>query len=242
MKTLTRSGGARAAENDAQRIPQDFAGRVQSQFATGSNDRFRQDPKPCNLSQRHTEIDFFSNEKFFIESTDRIEVFARREKKSPRAEPESEVNRGESFYDNLRPERNSSANDDACATTGAACVERRNYPDEVFLVNPSVSVDKEQSVTLGMARPGIARGRSEEHTSELQSPMYLVCRLLLEKKKQKHDIPLLTSPISLSKYSSSLSLKRYPIRPPISPCWLYSSTYFQHTNSCRLSLSICQRH
>src|SRR5437879_8091155 len=28
--------------------------------------------------------------------------------------------------------------------------------------------------------------RSEEHTSELQSPMYLVCRLLLEKKKQTH--------------------------------------------------------
>src|SRR5436189_1426783 len=28
--------------------------------------------------------------------------------------------------------------------------------------------------------------RSEEHTSELQSPMYLVCRLLLEKKKKKH--------------------------------------------------------
>src|SRR5437762_2408256 len=27
-------------------------------------------------------------------------------------------------------------------------------------------------------------GRSEEHTSELQSPMYLVCRLLLEKKKR----------------------------------------------------------
>src|SRR5437763_3440450 len=28
-----------------------------------------------------------------------------------------------------------------------------------------------------------ATRRSEEHTSELQSPMYLVCRLLLEKKK-----------------------------------------------------------
>src|SRR5438552_16954548 len=28
--------------------------------------------------------------------------------------------------------------------------------------------------------------RSEEHTSELQSPDHLVCRLLLEKKKQKH--------------------------------------------------------
>src|SRR5437762_9555072 len=31
-----------------------------------------------------------------------------------------------------------------------------------------------------------SNGRSEEHTSELQSPMYLVCRLLLEKKKSKH--------------------------------------------------------
>src|SRR5437762_6423846 len=28
--------------------------------------------------------------------------------------------------------------------------------------------------------------RSEEHTSELQSPMYLVCRLLLEKKNKKY--------------------------------------------------------
>src|SRR5437763_8925097 len=35
-----------------------------------------------------------------------------------------------------------------------------------------------------LARPPSNRpvGRSEEHTSELQSPMYLVCRLLLEKK------------------------------------------------------------
>src|SRR5437762_7455487 len=31
--------------------------------------------------------------------------------------------------------------------------------------------------------PPPRRARSEEHTSELQSPMYLVCRLLLEKKK-----------------------------------------------------------
>src|SRR5437762_10496940 len=34
--------------------------------------------------------------------------------------------------------------------------------------------------------PRAARdSRSEEHTSELQSPMYLVCRLLLEKKKKQ---------------------------------------------------------
>src|SRR5256885_7909212 len=31
----------------------------------------------------------------------------------------------------------------------------------------------------------ISRSRSEEHTSELQSPCNLVCRLLLEKKKNK---------------------------------------------------------
>src|SRR5258708_25555315 len=31
---------------------------------------------------------------------------------------------------------------------------------------------------------GAAHGRSEEHTSELQSPDHLVCRLLLEKKKK----------------------------------------------------------
>src|SRR5437762_10056843 len=33
----------------------------------------------------------------------------------------------------------------------------------------------------------VLRCRSEEHTSELQSPMYLVCRLLLE-KKNRHRI------------------------------------------------------
>src|SRR5437762_9035263 len=35
--------------------------------------------------------------------------------------------------------------------------------------------------------------RSEEHTSELQSPMYLVCRLLLEKKKYHQLSPTLSS-------------------------------------------------
>src|SRR5947208_10474282 len=35
-----------------------------------------------------------------------------------------------------------------------------------------------------LAAPG---GRSEEHTSELQSPDHLVCRLLLEKKKSSHE-------------------------------------------------------
>src|SRR5690242_21313615 len=34
-----------------------------------------------------------------------------------------------------------------------------------------------------------ALGRSEEHTSELQSHVNLVCRLLLEKKKQRRSAP-----------------------------------------------------
>src|SRR5256885_10450503 len=36
----------------------------------------------------------------------------------------------------------------------------------------------------GVLEIGVERNRSEEHTSELQSPCNLVCRLLLEKKKK----------------------------------------------------------
>src|SRR2546422_6074207 len=35
--------------------------------------------------------------------------------------------------------------------------------------------------------PKLASQRSEEHTSELQSRLHLVCRLLLEKKKKTHQ-------------------------------------------------------
>src|SRR3712207_7893460 len=42
--------------------------------------------------------------------------------------------------------------------------------------------------------------RSEEHTSELQSRQYLVCRLLLEKKNK--EIFLLTSPEDLLRYNT----------------------------------------
>src|SRR3712207_8724228 len=49
------------------------------------------------------------------------------------------------------------------------------------------AVNERRLGTVGAAlehgRPG--RLRSEEHTSELQSRQYLVCRLLLEKKRQK---------------------------------------------------------
>src|SRR5256885_10370927 len=46
-----------------------------------------------------------------------------------------------------------------------------------------------------VARPRDHRLRSEEHTSELQSPCNLVCRLLLEKKKNAPPLATLQAPI-----------------------------------------------
>src|SRR3712207_6984095 len=46
-----------------------------------------------------------------------------------------------------------------------------------------VEDDASQRATLA---DWLAAGRSEEHTSELQSRQYLVCRLLLEKKKKNN--------------------------------------------------------
>src|SRR5437763_11768949 len=54
----------------------------------------------------------------------------------------------------------------------------------------------------GLFQHTIEDVRSEEHTSELQSPMYLVCRLLLEKKKK---IKLQTRNTKTIKYSEDTS-------------------------------------
>src|SRR2546429_8545420 len=48
--------------------------------------------------------------------------------------------------------------------------------------NSSVSLEEESTHFLNLAR--LLAVRSEEHTSELQSRLHLVCRLLLEKKKK----------------------------------------------------------
>src|SRR2546425_9490700 len=75
-------------------------------------------------------------------------------------------------------------------------------------LNMSAGVDREWEAAFGLTAPpcfalaaqrhmaefGTTEeqlalvGRSEEHTSELQSLAYLVCRLLLEKKKKKHNV------------------------------------------------------
>src|SRR5437762_9134150 len=54
---------------------------------------------------------------------------------------------------------------------GAGFMSRANWPDAVKNLERAVALN-----------PRNIYHRSEEHTSELQSPMYLVCRLLLEIK------------------------------------------------------------
>src|SRR5437764_5613782 len=61
----------------------------------------------------------------------------------------------------------------------AVLAERR--ADARLVVEKDAEVESRRNVVWLSAR------RSEEHTSELQSPMYLVCRLLLEKKKRTED-------------------------------------------------------
>src|SRR3712207_7399342 len=72
----------------------------------------------------------------------------------------------------------------AAATLGLG---RRRVDEVLALVGlETVARQRVGSYSLGMRqRLGI---RSEEHTSELQSRQYLVCRLLLEKKKCMMDV------------------------------------------------------
>src|SRR3712207_6059502 len=54
-------------------------------------------------------------------------------------------------------------------------------PDSVLAITQNMDIL--HRIDAAFFRVGASRGRSEEHTSELQSRQYLVCRLLLEKKK-----------------------------------------------------------
>src|SRR5436189_4626781 len=55
--------------------------------------------------------------------------------------------------------------------------------DALPISRPGIGARPDFTVSRAVTTPKFAL-RSEEHTSELQSPMYLVCRLLLEKKKK----------------------------------------------------------
>src|SRR5256885_7662474 len=59
--------------------------------------------------------------------------------------------------------------------------------------------------------------RSEEHTSELQSPCNLVCRLLLEKKKKKTHPQTFLHHFATHPWSPCLSLASLAALNPLSP-------------------------
>src|SRR5258708_8761317 len=63
---------------------------------------------------------------------------------------------------------------------------------------------------------GASRWRSEEHTSELQSPDHLVCRLLLEKKKKSSGPPCLSRNARCSRYRAQ-SCRLYGHTPHNNP-------------------------
>src|SRR3712207_8633350 len=76
---------------------------------------------------------------------------------------------------------------------------RSLFDDESALIRFDMSeyMEKFAASRLNGAPPGyvgydeggeLTEKRSEEHTSELQSRQYLVCRLLLEKKKTAYDL------------------------------------------------------
>src|SRR2546429_3321073 len=69
----------------------------------------------------------------------------------------------------------------SAGVTRAALVARH----EAFRVFALEARDPERAARAAAERLA-ARARSEEHTSELQSRLHLVCRLLLEKKKNQN--------------------------------------------------------
>src|SRR5947209_11281557 len=71
------------------------------------------------------------------------------------------------------------ANDALHALSGVDVLLNGNFGGGVLIEDPAeVAVQEDIN----------SRKRSEEHTSELQSRQYLVCRLLLEKKNIKHIV------------------------------------------------------
>src|SRR5437763_10789263 len=73
---------------------------------------------------------------------------------------------------------------DVKSAQGAAPWKGVFLADLTDATNPKITLAKE-GIVVSEAPDRLHLHRSEEHTSELQSPMYLVCRLLLEKKTNK---------------------------------------------------------
>src|SRR5687768_18273113 len=63
-----------------------------------------------------------------------------------------------------------------------------NFGWSIISDDPSLwSFNSSDAFLIGTFKPELTILRSEEHTSELQSRLHLVCRLLLEKKKKQRN-------------------------------------------------------
>src|SRR5256885_11664591 len=79
--------------------------------------------------------------------------------------------------------------------------------------------------------------RSEEHTSELQSPCNLVCRLLLEKKKSLYHHSLLTASISSYSHFIFASFIRFTIDTPVERSVTATTSYTLTTPASTLAIT-----
>src|SRR6516162_891872 len=74
-----------------------------------------------------------------------------------------------------------------------------------------------------------ARARSEEHTSELQSPCNLVCRLLLEKKKRRRSPAFpAVPPSSRSRPRRSIPSTSSAVASAAAQTWCWGRLFFLH--------------
>src|SRR5258708_19284004 len=88
------------------------------------------------------------------------------------------------------------------------------FPYTTLFRSQFLNIHRPQMADLGLAGGEFINGwhgaeldaRSEEHTSELQSPDHLVCRLLLEKKKTTH-----ISSFPIPTYSNTSCLTYKPV-------------------------------
>src|SRR5260370_27023292 len=72
-------------------------------------------------------------------------------------------------------------------------VHRVWHPEEQAGYFIAAVGDRRRAIATGVDDPELPPARSEEHTSELQSHLNLVCRLLLEKKKKMKNIIIIVT-------------------------------------------------
>src|SRR4051794_41696641 len=86
-------------------------------------------------------------------------------------------------YTTLFRSRKNGVRSATCGSDPGLCKSRLGVDGCAQCSCHRAGLDERLLVLLGGAIVADSRPRSEEHTSELQSPVHLVCRLLLEKKK-----------------------------------------------------------